>query len=362
MRGREPLRKKQLLWLPLIAILAIGLVVSGCAQASPTPAATAAPQSAASAAAPTTASSAGVTPISITVARSGALAWPQVAVIADQGYYQDVGLNVDSHYFVAGRDAMDALVGNQADIATVALTPVVFAAFQEQPIAVIAENASYPNNVITARKDHGIQTAEDLRGKKIGTALGTDLQYFLDKFLQAYNMTESDVVVTNVPPNDMVTVLSKGDIDAFSIWQPIPWNAQQEMGDNIVFLKPPKGTYEARYLVLTTQKFLKENPEAVKRFLQAFKMADDFIAANPAQAQQIVATDWKAPLAMVQGVWDGYRYGMRLEPTLITEAQNQAQWAMDTGQAPSGATMPDFRSLIFTDPLSQVEPSVVTLK
>lgn len=344
-------------WLTgLFILILIGLMLTACAQAQ-TPAA----EETAPAVEETAPAEEEVAPIDITVARSGALAWPQIAIVEDQGYYEDVGLNVESFYFVAGREAMDALVGKQANIATVALTPIVFAAFQDQAVAVVAENASYPNNVITARADANIAAPEDLRGKKIGTALGTDLHYFLDLFLTAHDMTEEDVEVINVPPNDLVLALSNGEIDAFSIWQPLPWTAEQEMGDNIVFLKPPEGTYEARYLVVTMQDFLEENPEAVKRFLQAFYMADKFIEANPEEAKRIVAEDWEAPIEMVEGVWDGYRRGLRLEPTLVTEAESQAQWAIDVGNAPEGAAMPDYRNLIFPEYLREVAPDLVTL-
>jgi NitT/TauT family transport system substrate-binding protein len=348
----------------LFVLILLSLILTACAQAPPPAEQETAPavEETVPALEETAPAVEEVTPIDITVARSGALAWPQVAIIEDQGYYEDVGLNVESFYFVAGREAMDALVGKQANIATVALTPIVFAAFQAQPVAVVAENASYPNNVITARKDANIAAPEDLRGKKIGTALGTDLHYFLDTFLAAYDMSEDDVEVINVPPNDLVLALSNSEIDAFSIWQPMPWTAEQEMGDNIVFLKPPEGTYEARYLVVTMQDFLEQNPEAVRRFLQAFYMADQFIEANPEEAKRIVAEDWEAPLEMVEGVWDGYRHGLRLEPTLITEAESQAQWAIDVGNAPAGAAMPDYRSLIFPDPLREVAPDVVTLE
>lgn len=332
--------------LALFILITISIGLASCAQAQlPTP--TSKPET---------------TPLELKVARSGALAWPQIAVVENQGYYDDVGLKVESFYFVAGREAMDALVGKQADIATVALTPVVFAAFQNQPLAVVAENASYPNNVITARVDAGISKPEDLRGKKIGTALGTDLQYFLDKFLVAYGMTENDVEVINVPPNDLVLALSNAEIDAFSIWQPLPYNAQQEMGDNIILLKPPAGTYEARYLVVTRQDVLKDKREAVKRFLEAFHMADEFIAANPDKAKQIVAEDWKAPLDMVSGVWDGYRRGLRLEDTLVDEAVKQAQWAIDVGNAPAGSKIPDYRALIFPEILQEISPVSVNLK
>ena len=193
--------------------------------------------------------------------------------------------------------------------------------------------------------------------------MGTDLHYFLDAFLAAYGMTEADVEVVNAPPNDHLTILQKGDVDAFAIWQPHPYYAAQELGDNALLLEAPEGTYEARYMMSTMQDFLAENPEAVERFLEAFKLASEWISANPDETLALIAADVGADVEVLEAYYfDNYRIGIRLEPTLLDEAVAQAEWAIATGAAPEGAAIPDFRSLIFPDPLKAVFPGVVTIE
>ncbi len=352
-------------WRAIIILLTLAVIISGCAPAAPAveeDAPTTAPAEESAPAEEEQASEEEMEPIAVKVSRSSASPWPQTIVAEEMGFYEDVGLEVETLRSQSGRDAFSALIGGAADIATVALTPMVFAAFQQQPIAVIAENASNPNNVVIARADAGIASAEDLSGKKISTSMGTDLHYFLDAFLEAYGMTEADVEVVNAPPNDHLTILQKGDVDAFAIWQPHPYFAQKEMGDDVVVLSPPEGTYEARYMVATMQDFLDENPEAVERFLEAFLMADEFIQSNPDEALALVAGDVGAETSDLEDYYlDNYRIGLRLEPTLLDEAVAQAQWAIDTEAAPEGADIPDFRALIFPDPLKNVRPDSVTL-
>lgn len=357
-------------WLALTLLIVLSFVVSACVPVAPVVEEEAAPAVEEAAPEEETAPVEEAEPmmenvdsIAITVSRSTAGPWPQTIVAEEMGFYKAVGLEVETLKSQSGRDAFSALIGGAADIATVALTPMVFAAFQEQPIAIIVENASNPKNVIVARADAGIESAEDLRGKKISTTTGTDLHYFLDAFLAAYGMTEADVEVVNAPPNDHLTILQRGDVDAFAIWQPFPYLAEREMGDNAVILAPPAGTYEARYLISTTQDFLAENPEAIERFLEAFKLADEYIAANPDETLALVAGDIGTEVEELEGYYfDSYRIGLRLEPTLLDEAVAQAQWAIDTGAAPEGADIPDFMSLIFPGPLSAVYPEAVTLE
>ena len=74
---------------------------------------------------------------------------------------------------------MDALIGGQADVATTAISPVILASFQNQPMAILAENARFLDEKLTARVESGIAEPADLAGKKIGVTLGSDVHYFL---------------------------------------------------------------------------------------------------------------------------------------------------------------------------------------
>ena len=72
----------------------------------------------------------------------------------------------------------------RGDLAMVADIPVMFAVMEGTRISVLASiSESFRENAIVARKDRGIQSPGDLRGKKIAVPAGTTSDYFLDVFL-----------------------------------------------------------------------------------------------------------------------------------------------------------------------------------
>jgi len=60
---------------------------------------------------------------------------------------------------------------------------VMFAIMEGNKISIIATiQTSNRNNAIIARKDRGILTPQDLRGRKIATTFGTIAEFFMDAF------------------------------------------------------------------------------------------------------------------------------------------------------------------------------------
>jgi NitT/TauT family transport system substrate-binding protein len=66
----------------------------------------------------------------------------------------------------------------------------------------------------------GIDSVEDLRGKKIGVEIGFVGHLLLLNALEEHGMTEADVDLVNVPTNETPQVLASGDVDAIVAWQP----------------------------------------------------------------------------------------------------------------------------------------------
>lgn len=344
-------------WLGLGLLMA--LVLSACATQTPLPTEEVVPSVALTQEIVPTATA---VPSKLTFAFSPSPSFSMEAIALQKGYFAEEGLDVTVVTFATGREALQAVLGGAAQVGTAAATPIVFAGFQDQPVAVIADTGRNAASKITARVASGIKTAADLRGKKIGVPVGTDLHYFLDVYLNANGMSEADVEVVNVAPPDMVASLSRGDIDAMSIWEPNPWKAKQELGDQVIFLTDPPNLYTAHYLLVTTQDWASQNPDVVVKFLKAIAKAEAFLRNNPAEGQELVANETQSPLDMVRGVWDGYEFGLELTPALITQMQRQAQWAIDTGRAPAGVTsMPDYAKLAYVAGLKEVKPEAVTL-
>ena len=101
-----------------------------------------------------------------------------------RGFWKQENLDVEIKPFVSGRLALDALVGQAVDAATAADIPVVFAAFQQHKVRIVATFSNSEMHVnMLARKDKGILKPEDLIGKKIAVSLGTAAEFVMDMFL-----------------------------------------------------------------------------------------------------------------------------------------------------------------------------------
>jgi len=298
----------------------------------------------------------------LTVALSSPHVWIQPVIAECQGYYDEVGLEVEHVRFTSGRAAMDALIGGQAEIATTAISPVIFAAFQEQPMAILAENARFLDEKITARVASGISEPADLKGKKIGVTLGSDVHYFLYLYLDYAGLTVDDVDIVNLGPSDMVITLVNGDVDAFASWRPQPDNAKAEMGDEAIFLtQPDPPIFESLYLIVGMQELVEANPETYARFMEAMVMADEYAASNPEGATECVASASEVDVDTAESLMAGYQFKIWLDKSMIDGSEKRAIFQLENDLAPEGAEMPNFRNFIAEGPLEAVDPDRVSL-
>ena len=298
----------------------------------------------------------------LTLALSSPHVWIQPVIAQSEGYFKEVGLEVKIVRFTSGRAAMDALIGGQADLATTAISPVILASFQNQPMSILAENARFLEEKITARVESGITKPADLAGKKIGVKLGTDIHYFLHLFLKHAGLSIEDVQLVNLRPPDMVISLVRGDVDAFASWKPHPDKAKAAMGDKAIFLtQPDPPIFESLYLTVGMQALVKENPEAYKRFMKAMVKADEYAASNRKGAVASVAKISEVDVETAASLMKGYSYKIWLDQSLIEGSDKRAVFQMENDMAPAGVAKPDFMKFIDKGPLQSVAPDRVSL-
>src|SRR5581483_6760548 len=151
-------------------------------------------------------------------------------------------------------------LAGQAQIQSVSETPVVHAILQGNKIVTIATQSRHTEAKFIGRKDHGIASPADLRGKKIATTPGTNSDYFMYQFLERHGIPVSEVKIANMPPPEMVVAFAKGDIDGFFAWQPHIYYGQHQLPEqSIVF--PPGDLYVGRNTVNMNSDYVKEHPE-----------------------------------------------------------------------------------------------------
>ena len=207
-------------------------------------------------------------------------------IIAEEnGYFREEGLTVAVKEFTSGKLCFDAMLGGGADLCTVAETPLMFAGFSNQPVAVLTTIMSSDQSVkLLARSDKGVTTPEDLRGKQVGTFKGSSAEYFLAEFLLQHGMTLGDVRVTYMQPPELVTAIIRGNLSAISMWEPNIYTAEKALGDRALIFTDAK-LYTETLNIASLQSFAESNGDRVSQFLRALLRAEAFLKAAPEAAR-----------------------------------------------------------------------------
>lgn len=98
---------------------------------------------------------------------------------------------------------------------------------------------------LVARRSAGIESLEDLRGKRVMTPAGTSAGYYLEAMLQSVGMSDQDVELVPFPRaasarlgmDLMAEAIANAEVDAISIWEPTPHDAIQMLGDDAIVLQ-----------------------------------------------------------------------------------------------------------------------------
>ncbi len=282
-----------------------------------------------------------------------------VIVAKHKGLFEKAGLDVSVINFNSGKQALETALGGGADIATTAEAPVTAAAMAKQPIAFLAR-MEYSDLKSLANAGSGINSLSDIKGKRIGYTVGTGSEVYTMALLKRAKLTKNDVTLVNLRAQDMTAGMSANGIDLMNTWEPHVANAKKALGPKVKQLDT-KGVYAETFNIVTTQAYLQANRDAVNKFLRAMLEAESWMKANREEAITTVAATVSMKREDLAPIWDDYIFGVSLDAMTLDVLKSHAAWRLESGNAPSGAVMPDFSKVIYPDPLKTVAPDRVKI-
>lgn len=283
-----------------------------------------------------------------------------VLIASEKAYFKAEGLEVTLQSHASGQTALNSVMAANAGLATVADTPLVIAAVLGRPVLIVATVASQiSDHGIIARKDSGIATAADLRGKRVGLTSGTSAHFMFDTFLLHHKMSPAQVHITNLKPDELPHALLSGKVDVVATWSTYLDPLEQALGENGVRFSGGEIS-QYTFNLAGPADYIKANPEVMKKVLRALDRAQRFVSEQPAQANTIIAGAVGVERMALDTMLPRYRLRLGLEQGLLTLLEDQSRWAIRNGHTGHTA-VPNFLHFLYPDAMAAVKPEALTI-
>lgn len=195
-----------------------------------------------------------------------------------QGYFAAEKLEVDTSPVVGGAAGLPALAAGQVQIAFSNVVSTALGTSQGLGFKMIAPAADAPQSPpdasgIMMAKGKGFRTGKDLEGKRLGVNVRNNVTWLYSRaWVEKTGGDPNKVTYLEVPFPQMADALKSGQIDAAFIVDPflsagVESGALELLGWPYNQVQP--GMSVSQYV--TTERFLKSNPQQVEAFVRALK-------------------------------------------------------------------------------------------
>lgn len=281
-----------------------------------------------------------------------------IYVAAEQGFFSANGLNVEIKEYDSGATAIDRLLADDVDLAGAAEFPVAKALVQKKPLGIIASYDKFENDYLIGRKDRGIQTISDLKGKRIGVALNTINEFYLGRFLELRGIQLNEVTPVDLKPAQFVDAITSGKVDALIAWQPYIHQALERQADMVTW--PAQNNQFVYGLLIGNTEWLAEHGDLVERFIRSLHQAQTYLNAHPGEAQAIVQKRLNYDSSYLASVWPQHYFSLSLDYSLIIAMNDETHWMIEHHLV-TAKNAPDFSTCVFPSGLQTVDPEAVNI-
>jgi taurine transport system substrate-binding protein len=251
---------------------------------------------------------------------------PWLVPIADDAFAKATGWEVEYRQFDSGAKVITAMASGDVQIALAGSSPIAAGVSQgvDMQLVWIVEDIA-DAEALVAREGAGIETIQDLVGKKVGVPFVSTTHFHLLFALEHNGIDPDEVEVLNLQPPQIAAAWERGDIDAAFVWDPALGRIKQNgkvlvtSGELSALGRP---TFDG---LVVNKSWAEQNAEGLAKFIRVIAEADaayrDDRAAWTAESEpvrKIVGVVGGNP-ADVPGVLELYEF-----PTM--EEQASCKW------------------------------------
>ena len=254
----------------LFALLLAGILLGGCAKPAPTPVA---------------ADSAATAPALIKL-RLQTDWYPQAEhggfyQALAKGYYKDVGLDVEILPGGPGPLVTQKILAGIADISIGASDSIIYNVSSGLPFLIIGDYMQHDPQAILVHADSPITTFEQLDGQTIMAVPGSDwILYLKARYKMDFKLIPSNFGIAQF-------MADKTFIQQCFITNEPYFTAQNGVKSRALLIAD--SGFEPYRILFTTQRFAREHPEALKKFVAASVRGwADFMTGDPTPGKKLI--------------------------------------------------------------------------
>ncbi|WP_435169188.1 aliphatic sulfonate ABC transporter substrate-binding protein [Paenibacillus glycanilyticus] len=293
--------------------------------------------------------------VTVNVAINGGLS--PLLLAKEKGWLEEEfkTLNADVSWseFQSGPPLLESLASKRVDLSFLGDGATISGLSANLPFEVIAllSDGKLSNSIITP-KDKGISKVEDLKGKSIAVAKGTTAHVFLLKVLEKYGLSDKDVNLIALQPEDALPAFETGKVDAWVTWD--PYTTKETASGKATIIAGSNEGIVAPVSAIARTDFAKSNPELVTAFLKVYKQAIDWQNANTDEAVKIYADLKKIDAGVVKALLASSAPSLRAYSQEELDAQQKsAELLLSNGFIKNKISFQDHVDASFLEKLSQ---------
>ena len=212
------------------------------------------------------------------------------AIAQEKGFFKEENLDVELVKFLNGPAEVAAMLSGDIQFAYIGHGAHSLAI--QGKVNILFPNGLSKSEQIIVGKWSGVNDIAGLKGKTVGTQLGTSGDIVLDIALRKVGLTKNDVNVVNMDVSGIVSAMVGKKVDAVSVWAPYTFEIAKQLGDEVVVLTSitnylDEAVFPSSWIV--TPDYQNKNQDIVNRFSRAILKAMDYRDNNMEEAVKIVA-------------------------------------------------------------------------
>lgn len=215
-------------------------------------------------------------------------------ILKESGFLDEAaaekGYTIKWEMFTHGGTLMEGIYAGVIDFGHAADGPGIFAQASGKPFVYVGADHPNPEGVgLMVKKDSGITSIEELKGKKVAALEGGNHHYSTILALESVGLTVDDVEW--VYPEDAAqgrALFETGEIDALASYDPFFASAEVEM-DVITLADGQIDGYPNRTFYFASEQFAEKNPELIDFILEAIDQSDQWANENKEEVVKIMS-------------------------------------------------------------------------